>query len=47
AEGEAGGPETYYERWVAALEQLATEKGLLTPEEIDARAAEFESGERE
>jgi nitrile hydratase len=25
---------TYYEHWLAALEMLATEKGLLTPEEL-------------
>lgn len=47
AEGEAGGPETYYERWIAALERLATEKGFITPDEIEARAAEYASGERE
>lgn len=32
----------YYERWAAAAELLAVEKGLLTREEIDARAAELE-----
>ena len=30
----------YYERWSASLEILLVEKGLLTPAEIDARAAE-------
>ncbi|MCY3734760.1 MAG: nitrile hydratase subunit beta [Gemmatimonadaceae bacterium] len=30
----------YYERWAASLETLLVEKGLLTPAEIDARAAE-------
>ena len=30
---------TYYERWSASLERLLVEKGLLTTEEIDARAA--------
>ena len=29
---------TYYERWSASLERLLVEKGLLTTEEIDARA---------
>jgi hypothetical protein len=32
----------YYERWAAAAELLVMEKGLLTGEEIDARAAEIE-----
>ena len=30
---------TYYERWSASVERLLVEKGLLTTEEIDARAA--------
>ena len=30
---------TYYERWSASLERLLVEKGLLTTEEIDARAS--------
>lgn len=33
---------SYYERWAAAAELLAVEKGLLTTEEVDARAAELE-----
>jgi hypothetical protein len=32
----------YYERWAAAAELLTVEKGLLTKQEIDARAAEIE-----
>jgi Nitrile hydratase beta subunit len=32
----------YYERWAAAAELLVVEKGLLTKDEIDARAAELE-----
>ena len=31
----------YYERWVAATETLLVEKGILTREEIDARAREL------
>jgi hypothetical protein len=31
----------YYERWVAGTEQLLVEKGILTREEIDERAAEI------
>lgn len=33
---------SYYERWVAATEALLVEKGILTLEEIDDRAAELE-----
>jgi Nitrile hydratase beta subunit len=33
---------SYYERWVAATELLLVEKGILTREEIDERAAEIE-----
>jgi hypothetical protein len=32
----------YYERWAAAAELLAVEKGLLTEEEVDDRAAQIE-----
>ena len=31
----------YYERWVAATEILLVEKGILTREEIEARAQEL------
>ena len=31
---------SYYERWSASLETLLVEKGVLTTEEIDARAGE-------
>jgi hypothetical protein len=30
---------SYYERWVAATEKLLVEKGVLSSEEIDERAA--------
>ncbi len=33
---------SYYERWAAAAEMLVVEKGLLTQEEIDERAAALE-----
>ncbi len=33
---------SYYERWVAATELLLVEKGVLTREEIDAKAQELE-----
>ena len=32
---------SYYERWVAATEKLLVEKGVLTSDEIDERAAEI------
>ena len=34
---------SYYERWSASLETILVEKGILTAEEIDARAADVES----
>ena len=34
---------SYYERWAAAAEELAVEKGLLTREEVDERAAALEA----
>jgi hypothetical protein len=33
---------SYYERWAAAAEKLLVEKGILTREEIDERAAQIE-----
>ena len=33
---------SYYERWVAATERLLIEKGILTEDEIEERAAEIE-----
>jgi hypothetical protein len=33
---------SYYERWVGATERLLVEKGVLTNDEIDERAAEIE-----
>lgn len=33
----------YYERWTAATEALLVEKGVLTTEDIDRRAAELEA----
>lgn len=37
----------YYEHWLAALERLAVERGLVTPGEYQRRVAEFRSGERD
>ncbi len=43
-EGGARAEETflYYEHWLSALEKLAIGRGLVTPEDIDARVAEFQ-----
>ena len=38
---------TYYERWTAALEALLTARGVITRAELDLRAAEYLSGQRE
>jgi nitrile hydratase accessory protein len=44
---EQGAPWNYYERWLAALERLLVEKGMLSKEEIELRTAEFTSGTRD
>ena len=47
---ERGDPDlgtTYYEHWLAALETLLTEKGLVRPEELTRRKAEWEEAARE
>lgn len=36
----------YYEQWLAALERLALDKGMVTREELDQRTEEIISGER-
>lgn len=38
---------TYYERWLACLEGVLVERGLLTADELDERAAEFTEGDRD
>lgn len=43
----SGADSAYYERWLDAFEHLLVEKGLLTHEELDARLAEFTSGQRD
>ena len=37
---------SYYEQWLASVEKLAIVKGLIAPEELDRRPAEYASGER-
>jgi nitrile hydratase accessory protein len=36
----------YYEQWLAALERLLVEDGVLDPGELDDRSASFAAGER-
>ena len=35
----------YYERWLASLENLLLESGMLAREELDSRTTAYESGE--
>jgi nitrile hydratase accessory protein len=48
--GPGGDPDAaesaYYERWLSALEATLVDRGLLVPETLRARAAEFEAGDR-
>ena len=45
---EAGGEQsTYYERFLAAFEQVALSRGLVTRAELDLRTQEYASGERD
>lgn len=37
----ASEPYRYYEHWLAALEALVVEHGLVAPQDIDRRVAEF------
>ena len=41
--GGQGSPSGYYEHWLRALEKLLSEKGLVMPDLIDARASELAS----
>lgn len=43
----AGDASVYYERWLAALEALLLERGLVTRDEIESRTAEYATGERD
>jgi nitrile hydratase accessory protein len=44
---QAGASSTYYERWLAAFEDLVVGRGLLSREELDRRTAEYASGARD
>lgn len=37
----------YYERWLATLESLLLEQGIVTPEELAQRTEEYASGARD
>jgi len=47
ADDAAGAPTSYYERWLASLENLLLQQGIVTRDELDARTAEYASGERD
>ncbi len=34
----------YYEQWLSSLEKLLIEKGIVSPDELEARTAEFAAG---
>jgi nitrile hydratase accessory protein len=39
-----GAAVSYYERWLDTLEKLAIARGLVTPDELDARTTAYASG---
>ena len=41
-----GARSTYYERWLAALESLLLDRGLVSRDELERRTAEYASGAR-
>lgn len=43
----ASSDSTYYERWLASLEELLVARGLVTRTELDTRTHEYETGERD
>ena len=46
AAGDPDTGETYYHHWLAALERIVAEKGLLTTEELARRKAEWDAAAR-
>ena len=44
AEERQNTPSPYYERWLTTLEKLALAQGLVTPEELQRRIAEYAAG---
>src|SRR5690606_17591417 len=48
AAAESAGEESgYYERWLATLERLLLEQGIVTPEELEQRTEEYATGVRD
>ncbi len=45
--GQSYDSSTYYERWLASLENLLLDKGILEAKELEARTTEYASGERD
>lgn len=41
---QSNNPSSYYARWVASLEELLIDRGLISREQLDARTAEYASG---
>jgi nitrile hydratase accessory protein len=37
----------YYTSWLAAFEKLLVDRGVMTPDELERRTAEYASGERD
>jgi len=46
ADGAEALEEVYYEQWLAALERLLVEDGVVAPGELEDRAASFAAGDR-
>jgi len=44
AADQGGRPTGYYERWLETLTNLAIARGLVTPEELEVRTAEYAAG---
>jgi len=44
ASEQQGASASYYERWLETLEKLAIVRGLVTPEELEARTAAYAFG---
>ncbi len=38
---------TYYERWLASLEKLLLDKGMLEAKELEVRTTQYATGERD
>ena len=47
AEAPADAAALYYEQWLGALEELLLQKGVLSKEELEARAEELATGKRD